>query len=212
MKKFIPLFFLIFLVISCQKNPDISQLDEDFVVFTDYDKDANFSSYSTYYIPDSILVIGKEKQARYFTDDQTKKVIAAFETEMNDRGYSRVTQKSAADMGIQVSYVEDVNYLYGYHDYPYWWWGYPGYWWPGYWGGWNDWYYPYPIVYSYKVGSLITEIVDLKAENPKAGKSQLAILWTAYITGLLSSSNQYNTQLTLSAVEQAFAQSQYIKK
>lgn len=41
MKKIFPFFLLVLLLASCQKDPDMSKLDNDFLVFTNHDKDAN---------------------------------------------------------------------------------------------------------------------------------------------------------------------------
>ena len=47
----------------CEKDADTDQLDNKFVVYTNYDKSANFKQFNTYYLPDSILVIGdKDKK------------------------------------------------------------------------------------------------------------------------------------------------------
>ena len=45
-------------VVSCQKEPSTSGLHEDYLVYTDYDQQADFSDVETFYLPDSILVIG----------------------------------------------------------------------------------------------------------------------------------------------------------
>ena len=45
MKKMIsvlPVLFVLFLSTSCQKDPDMSKLDDNFMVYTDYDKKENF--------------------------------------------------------------------------------------------------------------------------------------------------------------------------
>ena len=44
-------------VVSCQKEPSTSGLHEDYLVYTDYDQQADFSDVETFYLPDSILVI-----------------------------------------------------------------------------------------------------------------------------------------------------------
>ena len=153
MKKMISVLsvlFVLFLSTSCQKDPDMSKLDDNFMVYTDYDKKENFSEFSTYYIPDSILLISDSKEAKYWKDDNALNIIDTYVKNMDERGYTRVEEKEDADLGIQVSYVEDSYYFTGYSN-PYWWWDYPGYWYPGYWGGYwgGGWYYPYSVVYSY---------------------------------------------------------------
>ena len=42
MKKLIPILFVVAVMTACQKEPSLSELDDDYVVFTDYDKSANF--------------------------------------------------------------------------------------------------------------------------------------------------------------------------
>lgn len=104
-------------------------------------------------MPDSVLLITNNEKATYWTNEDADYILETFADNMAARGFTLVDSKEDADLGLQVSYIEDVRYFV---DYPndYWWWGYPGYWGPGYWGSyWNSWYYPYPVVYSYSVNS-----------------------------------------------------------
>mgnify|MGYP000511935225 CR=1 FL=1 len=57
MKKFIPLLLAVFAVTlaSCEKDPDMDKLDNNYLVYTNYDKKADFKTFETYYLPDSIL-------------------------------------------------------------------------------------------------------------------------------------------------------------
>ena len=128
---------------------------------------------------------------------------------MNAAGYTRTDDKEAANVGLQLSYVQKVTYFVGY-DYPYWWWYYPYYWTPGYWGDWLGWHYPYRVYYGYTAGSLLIEMLDLEADQ-QSGK-KLPVIWDSYIGGLLTSSESLNLQRTVDAVEQAFDQSPYLKK
>lgn len=211
MKKFFALLFLLPLFTACEKDPDTDKLDYDFVVYTDYDKSAKFDTYSSYYIPDSVLIISNKEKPEYMTGTEGDRIIKSITDQMNARGYTRVATKDAADLGLQVSFVQDAYYFYNYSSSSYWWGGYPGYWGPGYWGGWNGWYYPYPVTYGYQIGSLLTEIASLKDGKTRTD-NKLPVLWTAYMTGLLSGSDKVNTELSVRAIDQAFAQSAYIKK
>ena len=56
---------------ACEKDPDMNQLDADLVVYTDYDKDADFGGYKTYFLPDSILEAGGHR-ATYWKDENAK--------------------------------------------------------------------------------------------------------------------------------------------
>ncbi len=210
MKKLIPILFVALVFSACQKEPSLSKLDNDYVVFTDYDSSADFSAFSTYYMPDSILRITNSKDPKYLTGNDAEYILSVYEDNMEARGYTRVDEKDIADLGLQISYVEDVSYFVNYPN-SYWWNGYPGYWGPGYWGpGWDYWYYPYPVVYSYSVGSFLAEMVNLSASTEASRR--LPILWDAYMAGLLSGSSKLNRDLAIRAVDQAFIQSPYLKK
>lgn len=214
MKKIFPFLLVVLFLASCQKDPDTSKLDDDFVVFTNHDKNANFKSFSTFYIPDSVLLIGNDKDPKYWTANEADNIITTLVKNMEMRGYARTLERDSADLGVQISYVQSTHYFADYnYDTPYWWWNYPGYWRPGYWGPyWNNWYYPYPVVYSYSVGSLLAEMIDLKDPVTEASETKLPVIWTAYMSGLISGSDQINIQLSVRAIDQAFVQSPYIKK
>ena len=138
----------------------------------------------------------------------TRLIIGTVVGKLDDAGYTRTEDKDAASVGIQLSYVEKVNYFVGY-DYPYWWWYYPYYWAPGYWGDWLGWHYPYQVYYGYTAGSMLIEMVDLTADRQSNRK--LPVIWDSFIGGLLTSSHKVNMQRTLDAVNQAFMQSPYLE-
>ncbi len=194
-------------VCSCQKDPSTSDLHRDYLVYTDYDSEADFAAFETFYIPDSILVIGNNKKTEYWKDENALEIVATVAAEMEAAGYLPVAEKADADLGIQLSYVERETYFVGY-DSPYWWWNYPYYWTPGYWGDWLGWHYPYYVYYGYTAGSLLLEMVNLGAAQTES--KRLPIVWDSFIGGLLTSSTSLNQQRTLEAVEQAFAQSPYL--
>ena len=191
MKKLLFFACLMFALASCEKDPDMSELDTDLTVYTDYDSSADFGSYKTYFLPDSILEAGGHK-ATYWKDENAMKIIKAVESQMNERGYTRLTDpedKDNADLGIQLSYVdESYQVVSG---------GYFGGWWDyGYWGPWwGGWYYPYPVTYTYSTNTLVMEMVDLTGDNASGAQY----------------SGMYNLQLLVNSVEQAFKQSEYIQ-
>lgn len=208
-KEFLVLLMAPLAFTSCEKDADTDKLDNNFVVYTNYDKNANFSSFSTYYLPDSILIIGDKKEAEYWNDENAQLIINTYATNMANRGYLRTDNKEEADLGLQVSYVKNTYFVTNYGE-PQWWWGYPGYWGVPYWGDWGDWYYPYAITYSYSTGSFVTELLNLDA--PQGQNAQLPVLWTAYMSGVLSGSTSVNVELAIEAVDQAFTQSAYLNK
>ena len=204
MKKLIYVLIAVFALTSCREDPDLGDLSSDFLVFTNYDGKADFNRFTRYYMPDSVMVIGDTKDPEYWTGSKAADILKAYEDNMQACGYVRTDDKSEADVGLQISYVQSVAYFVDYRN-PYWWNEYPGYWLPGYWGDWGYWYYPYPVVYSYSVGSLLTEMVDLST-SPSADR-KLTVVWNSFLSGLLSGSDAFNMELTVRAINQSFVQS-----
>lgn len=207
MKKLIYVLIAVFALTSCREDPDLGDLSSDFLVFTNYDGKADFNRFTRYYMPDSVMVIGDTKDPEYWTGSKAADILKAYEDNMQACGYVRTDDKSEADVGLQISYVQSVAYFVDYRN-PYWWNEYPGYWLPGYWGDWGYWYYPYPVVYSYSVGSLLTEMVDLST-SPSANR-KLTVVWNSFLSGLLSGSDAFNMELTVRAINQSFVQSPYL--
>ena len=221
-KKLLSIALLTAMVVfgSCQKEPSTSSLRDEYLVYTAYDAKADFKALATYYLPDSILLIGEgavddagNKVAKYWKDADALALIGTVAEELNERGYTRIldpAERQTADMGVQISYVEETTLFVGYND-PYWWGYYPYYWDPGYWGSWwGGWYYPFASYYGYTTGSLLTELVHLTAE-PTADR-KLPVLWNSYISGLLQGNKPINISEATEAIEQAFSQSPYLKK
>lgn len=208
MKKMIFMFLSVCLLASCEKDPDMDEMDGDFTVYTQYDSDFDFSGASTYYLADSILVAGQGLKGEYWKDENAQTLISRVANEMNQRGYVRASDKESADVGLQMTYVEtSVNmttFVGGFWDG---WWN-PGYWGP-YWGG--GWYMSFPVSYSYDTGAIVLELVDLgSAEQNDISRNQLPIIWRANSEGLLSSSSRVNMILVERAISQSFEQSPYI--
>lgn len=194
---------------ACQHEPSTSDFYGDYMVYTDHDTEADFAAFSTYYLPDDILLIGNSREAEYWNDESSARIIATVAERLDAAGYERTTDKTTASFGVQLSYVERVTYYVGY-DYPHWWWYYPYYWSPAYWGDWIGWHYPYYVQYGYTAGSLLMEMADLSAEATPA--RPLPVVWDSYVGGLLTSSGRVNLDRTVTAVEQAFVQSPYLNR
>lgn len=207
------------LLTGCQKDPSTSKLRSEYLVYTAHDRNADFTTLDTYYIPDSILLIGSQvsdnegnRTAKYWKDGDALTLIGTIVDEMTERGYTRLTDgalRQTADAGFQLSYIEETTYFTGYNN-PYWWWDYPYYWAPDYWGYWSGWYYPFAIYYGYTTGSLLIEMIDLKRGDTTTRK--LPILWNGYISGLVRGANQLDIAKAVNAIDQAFEQSPYLKK
>lgn len=203
MKKLLLLACAALVMPSCEKDPDMGELDANLAVYTDYDSDVDFGAYTTYFLPDSILEAGSH-HASYWKDENALAVIGRVEAQMDGRGYVRIAdpeKKNEASVGVQLSYIPQTTNVVvgGYFD---------GWWNCGFWGPWSGWYYPYPVSYSYDTNTLVLEIVDLKAAESADGK--LPVVWYANASGF-DFGGRYNLQLLEDAVDQAFGQSPYIK-
>ena len=212
MKQVFPMLFAVaLLVAACEKTPDTGKLDDDYLVYTDYDAETDFAKFTTFYVPDSVLIIdnSSNKPKFLYGTPASELIIANYVKGMEQAGYVRTFDKANADLGMQVSYVEDTYSFRYYNNYP-WWYGYPWYWSFGYWGNWGGWYWPYSITYSYSTGSVLGELVDLTL--PESTSKQLRVVWSSYISGLLNNDGTLNTTEVKQAIEQAFSQSPYLKK
>ena len=206
MKKFPILSFAVasLLFASCQKDPDIDKLDNNYIVYTNYDKDTDFESINTFHVIDSILIIGNEEKASYWNNANSEKIVTAYSNALKSAGYIPAASGDDADAILQLSYVNTTYYFNAYAGGP-WWNYYPGYW---NWGGWG-WYYPYSFTYSYSTGSIIAEMVNTNDPSPQNDK--LTVVWNSYICGLLNG-NTLSLSRTMDAIEQAFVQSPYLFK
>ena len=206
MKKCAILFSAILTIVvsSCEKEPNTGKLDNNYLVYTNYDADTDFKAIDEFYIIDSILIINDSAKPTYWNNDNSQRIVNEFSQKLQDAGYTEVTGSDIADVVLQLSYVSNTYYFNDYGGGP-WWNSYPGYW---NWGGWG-WYYPYSFIYSYSTGSIIGELVST---TPSAvAKDKLPVIWNVYICGLLNG-NTLSLSRTMEAINQAFIQSPYLSK
>lgn len=210
MKKILFISAMALLAVACQKEPYPQDGDNEYLVYTSPAKDADFSQYTTFDIADSLLVIGQSAKPEYSQSSNALALIQAFRTNMEKLGYIYTPSNPDAQLGIQLTYMIKTERYVQYYDDPYWWLDYPGYWSPGMWGDWYGFYYPRPMVYSYSTNALLADMVDLTSEQG-SGKA-LKIIWSSYIGGPAGPSASYDVQRMKNSIDQAFAQSPYLKK
>ena len=78
---------------ACRKTPDLDKLTTDFVVQTSKQPDANFGSYKTYYISDTIALRTTDPNDTLWIDADAKQLVDAVKENMNARGYTFVANK-----------------------------------------------------------------------------------------------------------------------
>ncbi|MEO9021642.1 MAG: DUF4136 domain-containing protein [Ginsengibacter sp.] len=189
---------------GCTKEP-LNHLtsDESRIYITDHDSTVNFANYKTFSISDSVAVIRNGTATKELNDLDAAYINAATKY-MEAAGYTMVSNKQNADLGVDVNRIISTttgvisngtywDYYGGYWD-PYYW-GYPGY---GY-------YIPYSYsVYQIREGAVSLDILDLKnaSENNK-----INVIWT----GLIRGSGIFDASVADSQVKALFDQSTYLK-
>ncbi|RFS19716.1 DUF4136 domain-containing protein [Chitinophaga silvatica] len=192
---------------SCRKDPlDNMSNEESRIYITNHDKAANFSSYSTFSIVDSVVVLSnRSDSAVKALTDYDKKLIASVSAAMQGRGYTLVNKSAKPDLAINLTRIDNsyssVSWNPG-------WWGGWGYWDPGYWGfpG-GGWYWPpYYTVYRVNERQVAIDLFDLK--NATSNKQQITAIWNSLWRG----TGVWNIDNIDSMVQASFDQSPYLKK
>ena len=201
MKKILLIPAFILLAVACHKEPYIDS-DNEYLVYTSPGKDATFTSFTTFDLADSLLVIGQSAKPEYSQSQNALALIQAVRTNMENAGYIYTPDNPDADLGIQMTYViKTERYVQYYND--------PS-WWLSYWGNYVGFYYPYPVTYTYSTNALMIDMVDLN--TPKTGTEALKVVWSVYIGGPAGSSVASDVEVMKNAIDQAFVQSSYLKK
>lgn len=210
MKKIIFISALALLAAACHKEPYPQDSDNEYLVYTSPSKDVNFASFRTFDLADSLLIIGQSEKPVYSQSNEALELIQQVRTNMENLGYIYTPDNPDADLGVQMTYIIKTERYVKYYNDPYWWLDYPGYWPSGYWGNWTGFYYPYPVTYTYTTNALLTDIVDLTGEEKEG--TPLEVVWTSYIGGPAGSTLRGDIQRMKVSIDQAFAQSPYLKK
>lgn len=189
---------------GCTKDPVANLTDEESRIYiTDYDSTANFSSFRTFSVSDSVAVINEGQVTKQMTStDQA--FIAAVKAEMQAKGFTLVNKVANPDLGINVSRIYNtstgiVSYR-NFYDM------YSGFYDPFYWGyGGFGYYSPYSYAtYSVTNGALSVDMLNLKGA---AAANRINVLWT----GLIRGSGIFNASGAATQIKMLFNQSPYLK-
>jgi len=188
---------------GCQKEP-LNNLtpEESRIYITNHDSSANFSSYKTYNLADSVAVIdnGQVTKERTATDQA---YVDAVDKYMQLRGYTKVAKDQSPYLAITVNRIYQTTtgpLTYGdYWDY------YGGYWDPYYWGyGGYDYYVPYGYsIYQITEGAISVDMLDLKDAS---GSNKISLVWN----GLIRGEGIFNASNADAQVKALFGQSAYL--
>lgn len=190
---------------SCYPG-EIDSVQETDLVVTLFDKDADFSAYKTYAMPDTIIhicdVLSEDQgscpaELRRTYDNL---ILTQIKNNLQSMGFTPEADPDSADVLVVVSANATDMYGYSYYGW-YWdyWYGYPGY----------GWYYPPTTVYyEFTTGTLMINMFKRPDPNPNPNQ-QLDALWIAAINGLIGEGGNPQTRLN-TTIDQAFEQSAYL--
>jgi hypothetical protein len=185
------------LLLGCY--PQGPEFTEDLdVVLTHFQDDYDFESKNTYARPNKIVKITGNLQEGddpvYIPDATAALILAEIDKNMTDLGWNMVDVSDDPDLLLAPASWETTTVFY-YYDYWYWWYGgyYPGWGYPAY-GG------------SYTTGTLLMTLID---PTVVGANGNVILQWTGAVNGILSGS--YNATRVNKGIDQAFAQSPYLK-
>lgn len=137
-----------------------------------------------------------------------KAVIDHIVANLNAFGWQKVTINDSPDVVIlpSVSQSTEVHY---YHNDEYWDWYYPSYYYPNGWDWYYGAYYSPPMSNSFKTG---TVLIQMTAPDKGGQSNQLPVVWIGVVNGLLEGTTTSINNRIVSAVDQAFTQSPYLRK
>ena len=208
------LTFLILSALAACYPKGANYTEELDLVYTNYNKDFGFKSVHTFAISDSVIKItgqaADDPDGNHRPDMANPTYAAALvntiKQSMATYGWTVVDKNSNPDMIILCATMTTTN-IYYYYDWWYWGWYYPGYN-PGWGWYYPGWYYP-PYVTGYRSGSAF---IQMTLHNPPPGPGEnIAVEWNAILNGLAEGSTSSIATRIQTGVNQAFAQSPYLK-
>jgi hypothetical protein len=203
---------------SCYPNAPENSEDFD-VVATFYDQNADFTSLTSYSMPDSVVQVqisGSEN--RDISHDHDGDILAEVADQLAARGYQRENNpdQNKPDFVVLVSAAATTEYD-PYASDP--WYSYWSWWWEGAdslpdvdvsWGLDFSWYSG-SVVYSYDVGALLVTLLDVRNVDTANGED-LNVLWMGTINGIITGNDLSVTRRVIEGIQQMFRQSPYLSK
>lgn len=208
MKRSLPIGLLLLVCMSCMQEPETGNLVQHMVVQTSYNEDFInsgeniFDSYSTFVIrEDTIGFVSNLSDTEYLVEEDVPGFVTPVVNAIRNgfaQDYQQVTDAEGPDFAVNVVVLENFSY---YQSYNY------GYGYPGSYYSYYGYYYPMVTTYYSNNVTLLIQVVD--AKNPNF-ENKFPIIWSAYIGDLGATADLAGK--TLEAIDQAFAQSPYLKK
>jgi hypothetical protein len=197
-KKSLFIGFITLAMASC--HPGGAEFVDDVdLVLTTHNETFNFDAPTTFSLPSQIPVITgsiiEGVDPEFLEPSKAELILTQIRSNMEDRGYEYVANPYLADLTILPATISTTTIV-TYCDY-----------WGGYWG----WYYPYyggcyyPSAYAYTTGSLMMQMIQ------NDDTIEVRNVWGGVVNGLLKGGDASIAARVQTGIDQAFAQSSYIK-
>ncbi|MCU0358008.1 MAG: DUF4136 domain-containing protein [Cyclobacteriaceae bacterium] len=214
MKKISVFLLLLVAFVSCNTQPDMADLVRYMVVQTRYDVESVtgtsniFTTYSSFVIrEDTIGLVSNTTRDTVLVDGvninvpggYVKPVISEVKKNLASAGYQQVDENGNPSFAVNIVVLQNLSVSQFVSAPPF----YPG----GYFG-YYGYYRPFVSTYYANYATLVIEIVDIA--NFATNGNRYKVIWNAAIGDLISTDDLRGKSLT--AINQAFVQSPYIKK
>ena len=84
----IPILFAAIALTACEKEPDTDKLDNHYLVYTNYDSGTDFAAIESFYVIDSILIIGNSEKPTYWNNNNSQQIVNAYSDKLEGCGWS----------------------------------------------------------------------------------------------------------------------------
>ena len=197
--------------------PDkIDYLEEYDVAGTMYDEEADFSSYLTFHVLDTVMHVTDDgEDDPNLSRDHDAYILGLIRQNMIDKGYIEIESPDSLSTPNLILFVQAMSSDF-YSYYPYWY----DYW--SYYPGWNWWYPGYPFYpgypwypgggyySSYSTGTLIIEMMDTEVDPGQ--NDHPGIVWMGLVDGLLTNNTSSAKARLEKQINQLFIQSPYLQQ
>ena len=189
---------------ACYTDYGLTYSDYD-VVVTRYAGETDFGAFKTFFMPDTVFIVGDSTSK--ITGEYDELILTSVASNFESRGYVRITDPlspTPPDFAVQVGKSTSTTVvLYG----------------GGYWGGWYPWYgygygwgyypyYPYYGASSYSQGSVFATMIDPARTDTVA--KLIGTVWFGGVNGLLGDVSKGGRDRIYNSINQMFTQSPYL--
>ena len=196
---------------ACSPDSGFNTVSDYDVVATFYDPEARFDSLRTYAMPDTVI---HYRDPDVESDEEISReydglVLDLVRANLEALGYVEEPNPGSTEPDVYVIvWVTMFDWL---STSPGEWWDIWGWYphWPPSWGpAWGTWY-PYPVEYFYRAGTIFVNMVD-EGEFEEGQEPFISVIWTGTVNGIMVDTPGGAQARLTDNINQAFDQSPYL--